>query len=76
MKRHPELSIRTPQPTRLVRATSFNRDNVNLLFSKLADVTDPDKLGTEQIWNVDETGISRLLFKNQGTLLLPKDLNS
>lgn len=58
MKRHPELSIRTPDPTRLSRATSFNRENVKLFFSKLAEVMDRDNLGPEQIWNVHETGIS------------------
>ena len=58
MKGHSELSIRTPEPTRLVRATSFNRENVKLFFSKLTDVKDPELLRREQIWNVDETGIS------------------
>ena len=44
--------------SKLATNYSFNGENVKLFFSKLADVMDPDKLGPEQNWNVDETGIS------------------
>lgn len=58
MKRHPNLSIRTPEATNLSRATSFNGTNVGLFFSKLGEVMDRYKFDPNDIWNVDETGIT------------------
>nr|CAI5869015.1 unnamed protein product [Callosobruchus analis] len=58
MKRHEILSLRMPQATRIARATSFNKTDVELFFNNYSSLLDRCHLEPKDIWNVDESGIT------------------
>lgn len=57
-KRNPELSLRTPRPTSIARATGFNKPIVKMFFDKYSSVLEKHKLTPDRLYNMDETGIS------------------
>ena len=58
MKRHPELRLRTPEPTSMARTKGFNRNDVDDFFEKYCELIDEHGFTAEKIYNVDETGHS------------------
>lgn len=57
MNRHPDLSLRQPEPTSIARARGFNKPQVEIFFKNLKSVIDKHKVTLDNIYNVDETGI-------------------
>ena len=49
-KRHTDLSIPTPQPTSLVRATSYNEHNVQSFFNNLKSCLEQHKFAQLDIY--------------------------
>ncbi|GFN79162.1 tigger transposable element-derived protein 6-like protein [Plakobranchus ocellatus] len=49
--RHAQLSIRTPEPTSIARATAFNKTNVGPFFDKLKQLYEELSLTPERIYN-------------------------
>lgn len=57
-KRHPELSLRTPERTSTARAQGFNKITVGNYFNLLNSLFEKYKFSPDKIFNVDETGIT------------------
>lgn len=57
LDRH-KLSLRTPQSTSIARIMGFNKTQVGRFFDNLANVYQKYGFKPQQIFNVDETGVS------------------
>lgn len=65
MRRNPELSVRAAQATSLSRATSFNKTNVDAFYDNLTIVMNRQQFEPQNIFNVDETGITTVQKPNR-----------
>lgn len=54
--RHPDLTLRQPEPTSIARVRGFNKPQVQRFFDILYQI-DKHKIDATRIYNVDETGI-------------------
>ena len=57
-KRKAGITLRQPEPTSLARAAAFNRQNVENLFHNLREVYTRGNNISQNIFNLDETGVS------------------
>ena len=58
LKRHPQISIRNPEPTSMNRAVAFNVANKNRFFAIYKQELDSEHYTAARIWNVDESGFT------------------
>lgn len=58
LKKHQEITLRTPEPTSMARCKGFNKETVMSFFDKYEALLDEGKFAGHQIFNVDETGLS------------------
>ncbi|KAB0790631.1 hypothetical protein PPYR_14933 [Photinus pyralis] len=70
LKRHPKLSLRTPEPTSIARAIGFNRSAVQKFFALLSEIYKNYDITPDNIYNVDETGIMTVPKKRSKCLAL------
>ena len=70
-KRNPDLALRTPEATSLMRATGFNKPQADRFFDLLLKLQEQFGFQTSQIYNADETGVSTV-HKNDRVLSVKK----
>ncbi len=57
LERH-KLSLRMPQQTNIARIMGFNRVQINRFFDNLIKILQKFGFKADQIYNIDETGVS------------------
>lgn len=63
LKRHPNLSLCTPEPTSLARVHGFSKAKVGEFFKLLRETFDRFEWQPGQIFNVDERGVTTMQGK-------------
>ena len=80
LRRHPDLTLRTPEPTSIQRATGFNQQKVAIFFDHLYSLLFDEnnaqrKIPEANIYNVDESGFS-ICHKPAGKVVAKKGTKS
>jgi hypothetical protein len=57
VKRHPDVTLRKPEPTSIARARGFNKPQVYRFFDLLEEQIDKNKIDATRLYNMDETGV-------------------
>lgn len=70
MKRHRQLSLRTPQGISAARVKGFTKENVEQFFSILEPELAKIKYNPLRIYNVDETGVTTVQHKHSKIITL------
>lgn len=68
LKRNPHISLRRPENTSAARAQAFNKENIAAYFKLLNNVMEKHKFTPENIYNVDESGLSTVQKRPQKVL--------
>lgn len=70
MKRHPGISLRSPEATSLNRVIGFNKVEVDRFFDNLSTLYEKNNYSAMDIYNVDESGLQTV--HKPSKILAPK----